>query len=325
MSRDNVIEAIRNHESFLITTHRYPEADAIGSSLALAHILRHLGKKSQVICYDPIPRLLKFLPHRELLQQKSSVASWPQVVFVLDCGNLERTGLLGGDTIGVPPLASILVNIDHHVSNRKFGKINWVDPEAAATAEMIYEMSEAMGVKPSFETALCLYTALISETGFFAYSNTRPKTMKIAARLLEQGVDPWEVAQQLRENTPERLRLVSEVLRHLSRSPDGHVAWITVSLELLEKTKTTAEDTEDLINFPRFLGGVEVAVLFREEGPRTYKISLRSKNVIDVASVAEQFGGGGHRKAAGCTMTGSLQDVRDRLLNAVNEALIVAR
>jgi phosphoesterase RecJ-like protein len=320
MSREKVIEAVQKHEAFLITTHRNPEADAIGSSLALAHLLRELGKTSQVISYDPLPRVLTFLPHQGLLQQQSRVTSWPEVLFVLDCGNLERTGYFGKEASNLPPPTSLIVNIDHHVSNKHFGQINWVDPEAAATGELIYELVGALGLEPSFEVSLCLYATIVSETGFFAYSNTRSKTMKIAAGLLERGVDPWAVAQRLRENTPERLRLISEVLRGLEQSSDGRVAWITITRELLEKTKTTAEDTEDLISFPRSLQGVEVAVLFREEDPRTYKISLRSKNEVDVARVAELFGGGGHRKAAGCTMNGSLVEVRDRVLKAVKEA-----
>lgn len=316
MSSKQVVQAIIKHHTFFITTHRNPEADAMGSSLGLAHLLRQLGKSCTVVSYDPLPRILKFLPHEGLLKQQPRLTSRPEVLFVLDCGDLERTGLFE-----TQPPPSLIINIDHHVTNKQFGQINWVDPEATATGELIYELVGALGLELSSEVALCLYTAIVSETGFFAYSNTRPKTFRLAASLLERGVDPWAVAQRLRENTPERLKLLAEVLQGLERSKDGRLAWLTVTQELLEKTQTGAEDTEEMISFPRSLREVEVAILFREVDPHTFKISLRSKNEVDVAKLAEQFGGGGHKKAAGCTMNGTLAEVKRRLLAAVQEAV----
>lgn len=316
MSSEQVVQAIRKHHTFFITTHRNPEADAMGSSLGLAHLLRQLGKSCTIVSYDPLPRILKFLPHQGLLKQQPRLTSWPEALFVLDCGDLERTGLFD---IQFPP--SPIINIDHHITNKQFGQINWVDPEATATGELIYELVGALGQELSPEVALCLYTAIVGETGFFAYSNTRPKTFRLAASLLERGVDPWAVAQRLRENTPERLKLLAEVLQGLERSEDGRLAWMAVTQELLEKTKTGAEDTEEFISFPRSLREVEVAILFREVDPHTFKISLRSKNEVDVAKLAEQFGGGGHKKAAGCTVNGSLKEVQEKVLRAVQEAL----
>ena len=316
MSSEQVVQAIIKHHTFFITTHRNPEADAMGSSLGLAHLLRQLGKSCTVVSYDPLPRILKFLPHEGLLKQQPRLTSKPEALFVLDCGDLERTGLFE-----TQPPPSPIINIDHHVTNKQFGQINWVDPEATATGELIYELVGALGLELSSEVALCLYTAIVSETGFFAYSNTRPKTFRLAASLLERGVDPWAVAQRLRENTPERLKLLAELLQGLERSKDGRLAWLTVTQELLEKTQTGAEDTEEMISFPRSLREVEVAILFREVDPHTFKISLRSKNEVDVAKLAEQFGGGGHKKAAGCTMNGTLAEVKRRLLAAVQEAV----
>jgi phosphoesterase RecJ-like protein len=317
MSREKVVEAIRRHGSFYVTAHRNPEADAMGSSLALAHLLRQVGKRASVVSVDPLPRNLQFLPHEGLLRQQPALTEWPEMLFVLDCGDLERTGLVKGN----PPPGSAIVNIDHHVTNRQFGAINWVDPDAAATAELIFDLVEALGAKLTTEIGLCLYTAIASETGFFAYSNTRPSTFRRAAELLERGVDPWAVAQRLRENTPERLKLLSELLGGMERSADGQIAWMTVTSELFQKTGTSAEDTEEFIGYPRSLRGVEVAVLFRQESGLTWKISLRSKNRADVARVAERFGGGGHHRAAGCTVNGSLDEVKQRVLAAVEEAL----
>jgi bifunctional oligoribonuclease and PAP phosphatase NrnA len=316
MSLEKVIQAIREHSHFLVTTHMSPEADAIGSSLGLAHFLRQMGKQCTVVIHDPLPRNLQFLPYQDILIQRTSLSKWPEVFFVLDCGDLERTGLFSkGDVPG-----SCLINIDHHITNKNFGQINWVDVEAAATGELIYDLVEASGSCCSFESAVCLYTAIVSDTGFFAYSNTRPKTFRLAATLLEQGVDPWVVAQHLHEMTPERLRLLSELLNGMELSRDGRLAWITASRQLFEKTKTSSEDTEDLIRYPRSLRGVEIAILFREVDANTYKISLRSKNIADVARLAQRFGGGGHSKAAGCTLKGSLPEVKRKILAAAEEA-----
>jgi bifunctional oligoribonuclease and PAP phosphatase NrnA len=317
MSVEKVIEAIDRYRTFIITTHRNPEADAIGSSLALAHLLRQRGKDCTVVCYDPIPRILQFLPHENLFKQHTQITQWPDAVFILDCGDLGRTGLFEGPDR--PP--SFLINVDHHVTNRQFGGINWVDHGATATGELIYRLSLALGMTLTPDVALCLYATLASETGFFAYSNTKPETFLLAAELLKHRVDPWEVAQRLRENTPERLDLLSHVLRGLEVSADGGVAWLTVTRDLFEKTKTTAEDTEEMISYPRSLRGVEVAVLFREVDGSTCKVSLRSKNRVDVAKLAERFGGGGHQKAAGCTIAAGLAETKQRVLKAVGEAV----
>jgi bifunctional oligoribonuclease and PAP phosphatase NrnA len=317
MSLEQVMQAVREHRRFLVTTHMSPEADAIGSSLGLAHFLRQMGKQCNVVIHDPLPRTLRFLPYQDILRQQTSLSKWPEVFFVLDCGDLERTGLFGkGDA-----LRSCLINIDHHITNKQFGQINWVDVEAAATGELIYELVEALGLSCSREAALCLYTAIVSDTGFFAYSNTRPKTFRSAASLLEQGVDPWAVAQRLHEMTPERMHLLSELLNSMERSRDGRLAWITATRQLFEKTSTSSEDTEDLIRYPRSLRGVEIAILFLEVDADTCKISLRSKNKVDVAKLAQRFGGGGHMKAAGCTVNGSLTEVKQQILAAAEEAI----
>jgi phosphoesterase RecJ-like protein len=317
MSVEKVIEAIDRYRTFFITTHRSPEADALGSSLALAHLLKARGKECSVVCVDPIPRILQFLPHENLFRQQSKVTEWPDAVFILDCGDLGRTGLFDGP--GKP--SSVLINVDHHVTNRRFGGINWVDPGATATGSLIYELSLALGMKLTPEVALCLYATIAGETGFFAYSNTKPETFLLAAELLKHRVDPWAVAQRLRENTPERLDLLSRVLQGLERSPDGRVAWLTVTRDLFEKTNTSPEDTEEMIGYPRSLRGVEVAVLFREVDDSTCKVSLRSKNRVDVAKLAEGFGGGGHQKAAGATVPSGLAETKERVLKAVGEAV----
>ncbi len=314
---EKVIKEIRDRRSFFITAHVNPEADAMGSSLALAWSLRQLGKQAQVVSHDPLPKTLSFLPHQGILTQTAQIASSPDALFVLDCGDIERTGFFDGQRR--PPFP--VINIDHHVTNKKFGTVNWIDPDAAATAELIYDLDQALGVDLTPEIAICLYTAILSETGFFAYSNTSPKVLKIAAELIERGVDPWAVAQKVRENSIGRLHLLGELLLRLEQTPDGRIAWLTVTQEHFKRTGTTAEDTEEFVGYPRSLKGVEVALLFREVDPETCKVSFRSRDQVDVAALAQQFGGGGHRKAAGCTVKGGLKEVQARVIQAVKKGL----
>ena len=315
---EKVIKEIRDRQSFFITAHVNPEADAMGSSLALAWSLRQIGKKAQVVSHDPLPKFLSFLPHKDILTQMPRIASPPDALFVLDCGDIERTGFFDGASRPSFPV----INIDHHITNKQFGTVNWVDPGAAATAELIYDLDRDLGIDLTPEIAICLYTALLSETGFFAYSNTSPKVFKIAAELLERGVDPWAVAQKVRENSIGRLHLLGELLLGLQQTEDGKIAWVAVTQDHFKRTGTTAEDLEEFVGYPRSLKGVEVALLFREVDTETTKVSFRSRDRVDVAVLAQQFGGGGHQKAAGCTIKSGLKEVQTRVIQAVKKVLL---
>lgn len=317
MSLEQVKKVIADHQRFAVTTHRNPEPDAVGSSLALAHFLRELGKESGVVLRDPVPQNLKFLPQQTILRQESVISDDIDVLFVLDCGDLERTGFLNGQQ----PSNFKIVNIDHHITNRGFGEINWVNHNAAATGEMIYDLLVSLGKKPSAPVALCIYTSIAGETGFFSYSNTHAGTFRLVASLLEQGVDPWMVSQHLRETSFKQLQLLSLILKSLKCSRDGRLAWVTVTQGNLFRTEATSEDTEDFINYPRFLWGVEAAILFRELEANQVKVSFRSRNYLDVAVLAAGFGGGGHQRASGCTVDGSLKEVRRNVLKVVKKAL----
>jgi len=313
-----VIKEIHDRRSFSVTAHVNPEADAMGSSLALAWSLRQLGKQAQVVSQDPLPKILAFLPHEGILTQMTEIQAPPDALFVLDCGDIERTGFFDGQKRPSFPV----INIDHHVTNKQFGTVNWVDPDAAATAELIYDLDLELGVDLTPEIAICLYTALVSETGFFAYSNTSPKVLRIAAELIDLGVDPWTVAQKLRENSMGRLHLLGELLLGLQQTPDGKIAWVTVTQDHFKKTGTTAEDLEEFVGYPRSLKGVEVALLIREINLETCKVSFRSRDRVDVAALAQQFGGGGHQKAAGCTIKGGLKEVEARVIQVVKKVLL---
>jgi phosphoesterase RecJ-like protein len=312
-----VVDALKGYQSFSVSTHVSPEGDALGSAVALALALRAAGKSADVVIKDAVPAYLDFLPVQGVVLRRDTLPPGYDVLAIVDCGDLGRTGMFDH----TPPPVKLVVNIDHHVTNRGFGGLNWIEPDATASGQMVYEVIRAWGLPLSREIALCLYTTLLTETGSFRYSNTRPATLRMAAELLECGVEAAVVSQAIYDrNSPGRLKLLGELLRGMERHPNGKIAWVTVTQDIFRATGTSPEDTEEMVNYPRSLKGVEVAVLFREVNSTQYKISLRSQGRVNVANVAERFGGGGHRNAAGCTVQGGLASVKEQVLKAVEVA-----
>ena len=318
MGLNEVISVLTEKKSFLIVGHVNPEGDAIGSAVALALALRGLGKKAEVINRDPLPRQLAFLCYEGIVFQRAAVTEPVDVMVVVDCGDLKRTGFFENER---PPI-DVLVNIDHHITNPKFGDVNWVVPEATATGEMIYDLLKRMEVPMTPPIATALYTALLSDTGAFRYANTNGKSLRIGAELIEKGADPALIARGLFEIIrPEKMKLLGEVLARMELSHDKKVAWVEVTQAQLEKTNTIEADTEDFIDYPRLIKGVEAAVFFREVNPKQYKISLRSEGKVDVSALAKRWGGGGHRNAAGCTITGTGEEIKKQVLSSLLEAV----
>jgi len=265
---------------------------------------------------DPVPEIYQFLPHSDRIKIGLPVQDRYDAYIVVDA-DPPRTGLFDKK---YP--ADILINIDHHVTNPCEWPLTWLDPEASACGEMIYKLIQELGVAIDRDIALCLYTAIFTDTGSFRYSNTKPESMKIAAAMLEAGADPWLVTENVYESFAyRRLKLLGAVLSGMERSEDGKVAWVVVSDELYQQTGTTAEDTDSFINFVRSVKGVEVAVLFRQTGEYQYKLSMRSKGRIDLSSLAQSFGGGGHKNAAGGLMNGALDAVKKTVINKVVKAV----
>ncbi|MBI3318558.1 MAG: bifunctional oligoribonuclease/PAP phosphatase NrnA, partial [Candidatus Omnitrophica bacterium] len=213
--------------------------------------------------------------------------------------------------------------VDHHVSNQGFATLNWIDPEAAATGEMIYRLYRAFGVTPTREAALCLYAAIVTDTGSFRYRNTSPAVHEIAADLIGLGVSPLRVAQELYESrSANDLKLIGTVLVGMGVSSDGKVAWVEVPRALLKKFRASDEVTDELVNFPRSVRTAEVALCLREAPrPGEIRVSLRSKGRVNVDTIARKFGGGGHMAASGCTVKGTLLQARKKVLKVVLQAL----
>jgi len=313
---NGIIAEIKRCNSFLISVHVSPDGDALGSQLALMLALKKLNKTVIVHNLDPVPEIYLFLPHAGAIKTGRPVTGRYDAHVVLD-SDPARTGLFDGS---YP--ADTLINIDHHVTNSSTWPHTWLDPVACATGEMVYKLIQQLGVPIDRDIALCLYTAIFTDTGSFRYSNTTPESMRISATLLEAGADPWLVTENVYESFAyRRLKLLGSVLSGMERSKDGRIAWVVVTDELYRLTGTTAEDTDNFVNFVRSTKGVEVAVLFRQTGAAQYKISLRSKGRVDLSGLSQSFGGGGHKNAAGGMMNGTIEEVKDRVLSEINKAI----
>ena len=312
-----IAEAIRAKQTFLISSHTNPEGDAIGSMLALSLGLKSLGKKVQVLNQDPVPEVLAFLPGAEDIAHQLHSSIRFDAALVLDCGNQDRLG----NAVQAVTQAEKIINIDHHTGNSRFGDINLVDPAASSTAEIIYDLLQAIPIEFTKPVAENIYTGILTDTGSFHYSNTSAKAFTVAKACLLAGVDPWGLAEKIYESQPlARLRLLQLALATLEVTEDGRIGSMTVSKKMMEASGASAGLTEDFINYPRSLKGTEVALLFREISAEEYRISLRSRGTVDVAEIARAFQGGGHPNAAGCTLGGSLSAVKERVLRAVRKA-----
>ncbi len=312
-----ISEIINSSESFVISTHISPEGDAVGSSLGLALSLKSMGKKVRVINTDPVPEFLAFLPGTGMVELSDEIDGRHDVWVVVDC-EPERTGIKNHDG---PPV-DVVVNIDHHVTNPKTADVFWVDPEAAAAGEMVYDLLDAMGAPIDKEIATNLYTAIFTDTGSFRYSNTDKDALTKSGRLLEYGVNPWEISENVYETKSfRRMKLLGLVLSRIEISGDGRLSWVRVLEDYYRQTGTTAEDTDGFINYPRAVKGVEVALLFREAGNGRVKVSFRSKGRVDVSRLAESLGGGGHPNAAGAVLPGAIGEVINHVVPGVSRLI----
>jgi len=315
---NEIAEFVRSSGRLVVTSHSRPDGDALGSSLALAQGLEQLGKSVRVLNADPPPSNYSELPGVEALEVTSHLGAGEyDGVIVLECNNLQRTGIAGLEAL-------TLVNIDHHPGNEEFGSLNWLDPAAAAVGEMVHTLLLELGVTVTSRIAGNLYVALLTDTGSFQFSNTTAETFRIAAGLVDAGVEPGQVARAVyMSQPPARLHLLGELLESLEVHPSGRIAWIHLEQAALARTGASANDTEGLVNYPLSIRGVEVCAFFREEAGGGCRISLRSKNDHDVASVASLFGGGGHRNAAGLSVEGNFESVRGRVIDCLEKLVQV--
>lgn len=306
-------------QRILVFTHVQPDGDAIGSSLGLARALRQMGKEAVLVGVDPIPRLYQFLPGWDELRVpwQEIDGEWDLCCF-LDCGDLERVGA----ALPLVQKGKRTLSIDHHATNNFFAEYNHVDTSAAAVGELVYRLLREAGAPIDADTATCLYTALVTDTGGFRYDSTGPSTHRAAAELIELGVKPYEVASAIFESeSPTRLALLARALSTLTLDEGGQVAWMRITRADMEAAGAEDGDIEGIVNYARSIFGVEVGMLFRETAEGTIRVGLRSRRRVDVGAIAQAFGGGGHPRAAGCTLNGGMEDAVRRMLAAVRERL----
>ena len=310
-----VVELIEAKRKFAITSHRRPDGDSLGSSLGLYWLLRALDKDVEVIMCDPVPHAYQQLPGATNVRVTPAVDSAYHAVFVIECSDVTRPNLVDLEK-------QFVVNIDHHSTTALFGKINWIDSTASAVGEMIYNLCKATGVRVTKEIAECVYTALITDTGSFHFSNTTERTFKVASELLRTGVKPAKAAEAVFASYPwSRIQLMGAVLSTARRDSTGRVALLRHSLEMQHTAHSSDEDADGFVNYPLTVGEVEAVAMLRESEPGVYRTSLRSKGEVNVAKVAEKFGGGGHRNAAGCTLRGTWEEAEEKIIALLQDAV----
>jgi len=313
------VERLRSARRVLLTCHRNPDGDAIGSELALAELAAEFGIESVIVNHDPAPISLSKLPGVETVVVADALPTdFPDgfdLVITVECPELERAGFAGLDQAPI-------LNIDHHLANPAYGEVNYLDEEAPAVGEMVWSMFKVAGVEPSINTAINTYVALTTDTGDFRYSNARPRAFRAAAEMVERGADPPTISQWVHDGqTKASVRLLGEALKTLRFGCDGRLASLAVDDAAFERSGADSTDTDEIINIPRAIAGVEAVVFCKQWEPGLVKVSLRSRGHVDVRSVAASFGGGGHTNAAGCALQTDLETARERLEASLTEIL----
>ena len=315
-SYKRAVEVLCGAHKMVVISHVNPDGDALGSILAMTHVLRALGKDVVTLSTDGVPDTYAWMPGAEWVQTSTERRDF-DVAIVCDAGALERIGRSQLSTIESAP---ILMDIDHHIADAPFGDVRIVDDAAAATAELIYSLIRALGVATGCdlltpEIAECLMTGLITDTGSFRFMNVTPHTFYLAARLQRKGALPAPIAELVFENRSfASLKLLGRALASLRTTDDGKIAWAAVTAQDFADLEAADVDTEGIVNQVRSVQGAQVGILFREVPGKNIRISLRAREGSDVNRVAAAFGGGGHRLAAGCSM--------DPPLDAVVQAVV---
>jgi phosphoesterase RecJ-like protein len=310
---DQIAIKLKEAETILLYPHVLMDGDTLGSSIALCIALRKLGKRAHILIEDDIPSYLMFL-EKGYCTSDQNIMDSPDISISVDCSDIERfairkqkflTGKLG-------------ICIDHHRTNNFFAEMNYIDEHAAATGEIIYDLIKAMGVEMDVEMAEAIYTAITTDTGNFQYTNTTKTTHLITAELFDIGIDLEKISVEVYQNIRhQKLKITTEIINTLEMFYGGKADIAYVTKEMLDRTDALMEETEGIIETLRNISGVEISVFLKETKPGEVKVSLRSKTYGDVSAIAQTFGGGGHKKASGCTLKTTLEDAKMQISAAV--------
>jgi phosphoesterase RecJ-like protein len=290
----------------MVCSHARPDGDAVGSILAMGMLLEQMGKHADLVMSDRIPNIYSGLPGTANIRLAQHVDGPYDAAILLECDGLERTSLGGLEQF-------FLVNIDHHVSGQEYGQLNWIDPSAVSVGELVFKLVKAAGATLTPQMATCLYTTVLTDTGGFCYGSMKASTFGMAQELVAAGANPARISQDVYFSTPaSKLLLLGSALANLKRQ--GRLAWLWVTHQDVVRSCAAEEDCEGIVNFALCIHGVEAAVFLRELPDRRIRIGLRSKGLLNVAVVAEQLGGGGHKTAGGCTLEGPLPRAIEEVL-----------
>jgi phosphoesterase RecJ-like protein len=318
---DDALAFMKDSDLFLVVSHVQPDGDAISSTVVIGWLLQKLGKSAILINESELPSRLNYL-HQfgSIVNYKLAVPQQKfDAIISVDCADFKRIGEVASSFAS----DAKLLNIDHHPTNNGFGSVNVIRAEAAATVEILYDLIERAEISFDLNCATAIYTGLLTDTGGFRYSNTSPRVMEIASHLLAIGVSGNELADHLLEKmTMAKLKLLQIALNRLTFSDNLEIGWVFIGKDDLQMTGAVPEDLEGIVNYALNVDGVEVGILFKEAEDGSVKASLRSAGKANVAAIAQDFGGGGHVRAAGCRLEGSLSESINELVEAVRKALI---
>jgi bifunctional oligoribonuclease and PAP phosphatase NrnA len=315
MSAAAVAAALLARQSFILTSHARPDGDAVGSQMALAFALRALGRQVRLIDRDPVPAPYRDFPGVSGIELARAVTDPADAVVVLECSDISRPGLDGLDRYFV-------INVDHHLGNEMYGAVNWFDESAAACAEMVADVIDALGVPWSQDIAAHLYLGIATDTGGFRHGPITPRTFEACRRIAATGVSPADLSRRIFDSFGlGRVKLTGAMLSQMQLVHGNQVALLEFDDALLAKCGAEVDDTEGLVNLPLGAHEVLVVALFKGQPDGTVRVSIRSKNHVDVRHVATQWGGGGHRNAAGCTLSGDVAAGRAALVAAIGQAV----
>jgi len=303
---------IKESDNIVLISHVNPDGDALGSSLSMYNILKNMGKNVTIVNTTELASYLDFLPNFDKV--KKQLPKKIDLMISFDCGSFDR--------LGIEEKPSFLINIDHHISNTNYGDINLIE-EAASTSQVVFNILEANGVEIDTDSAICIYTALVTDTGNFQYESVTDEVFRVASELVKCGVKPDFISKMLYERDRlSRLRFLAKALDTLELHLEGKVGSVEVTNELMAITGAIKDDTDGLVNMVRKLESVEVAMMLREEENGDIKISLRSKNYVDVSKIAVKYGGGGHIRASGATISGkTFSEIKQMLLEDIKGEL----
>lgn len=317
--QDKIIQVFNDKKSFLILSHIYPDGDSLGSALGLGLYLSAILKKAVDVGIDgTVPRQYKFLPGQHLLKLRENLSDQYEVTIVIECPDKLRCGTVAEKV----KHSGVTINIDHHETNQNFAELNYVDVAASAVGEQIYYILKKIGGQCiTKDIAVCLYTAIVTDTGRFSYSNTKPESLQIGAEFLQVGVNPFIINQAIYENRSLGLtRLLTKMLQTIVVLDSSPVAYGYISQPMLQETDTSPRETEGFIDYIRAIENIEVAILFQDPGKGKIKISFRSKGKVDVAILAAEIaGGGGHKAASGGTIEGQLESVIQQVISFIKQ------